>query len=176
MKDQLKEKSYCSAILEIPMLKVSVGTILQLVAPILFMSFLTMVEFLYSAGSSEDETRGLKIGASSLIVATYINFIYLMRKVIPPTPSWSIFEVAVLILAFSSILPIIESLYVQNYANTNNPFDEGNGLFIAAFVINVSFSTIIVVIVTAAIIYQHYKLKNHFHQISMSELVHNFSN
>ncbi len=97
------------------MLKASLGTIIQLCIPIFFLSFLSLVEFLYSQSTSGDVVRGLKIGSSTLIVATYINFIYAMRSVIPPTPSWSIFEIAVSILAATSLLPIIESIYASNY-------------------------------------------------------------
>ena len=91
-KDEMsKEDSYCNVIMNIPLLKVSLGTIFQLCIPIFFLSFITLVEFLYSASSSLDQIRGYKIGASTLIVATYISFIYAMRSVIPPTPSWSLF-------------------------------------------------------------------------------------
>lgn len=107
MEDRSLEDSYCNAIMRIPMLKASLGTIIQLCIPIFFLSFLGLVEFLYSQSTSGDQVRGQKIGSSTLIVATYISFIYAMRTVIPPTPSWSIFEVAVCILAASSLLPII---------------------------------------------------------------------
>jgi hypothetical protein len=105
------EESFSNAIIRIPMLKFSFGTILQLIFPIFFLSFLCLVEFLYSQSSSGDIIRGQKIGSTTLIVATYISLIYTMRTVIPPTPAWSIFEVAVCILAASSLLPIIQSIY-----------------------------------------------------------------
>ena len=122
--------------MRLPLLKASLGTIIQLCIPIFFLSFLTLVEFLYGVSTSPDQVRGQKIGASTLIVATYISFIYAMRSVIPPTPSWSIFQVAVCILAASSLLPIIQSIYSSNINNTDNPFLANNGLFIAAFIIN----------------------------------------
>lgn len=111
VEDRSKEASYCNAIMSIPLLKASLGIIIQLCVPILFLSFLTLVEFLYSTSTTLDQVRGQKIGSSTLIVATYISFIYLMRNVIPPTPSWSIFEVAVCLLAASCLAPIIQSIY-----------------------------------------------------------------
>lgn len=89
------------------MLKASLGTIIQICIPVFFLSFLGLVEFLYSKSTSGDQVRGQKIGSSTLIVVTYISFIYTMRAAIPPTPSWSIFEIAVCFLAGSSLLPII---------------------------------------------------------------------
>lgn len=127
------------------MLKASLGTIIQICIPIFFLSFLGLVEFLYSESTSGDQVRGQKIGSSTLIVATYISFIYAMRSVIPPTPSWSIFEVAVCILAGTSMLPIIESIYAANYNSTENPFLATNGLFIAAFIVNAALCVLIVV-------------------------------
>jgi hypothetical protein len=127
------------------MLKASIGTIIQLCIPIFFLSFLCLVEFLYSQSTSGDIVRGQKIGSSTLIVATYISFIYAMRSVIPPTPSWSIFEVAVCILAGSSLFPIIESIYATNYKSTDNPFIADNGLFIATFTINTLMCLLIII-------------------------------
>lgn len=147
------EDSYCNAIMHIPMLKSSLGTIIQLCIPIFFLSFLGLVEFLYSSSTSGDQVRGQKIGSSTLIVATYISFIYAMRTVIPPTPSWSFFEVAVCILAASSLLPIIESIYAGNYQSTDNPFEVANGLFIAAFIINAALCTIIILMIIIIKIY-----------------------
>lgn len=120
--DRSKEASYCNAIMKIPLYKASLGTIIQLCIPIFFLSFLTLVEFLYSTSTTLDQVRGQKIGSSTLIVATYISFIYLMRAVIPPTPSWSLFEVAVCLLAASCLAPIIESIYIQNVNKVSSPF------------------------------------------------------
>ena len=94
------------------MIKASIGTALQVVVPIAFLSLMTIMLFLYSQSSNDDEARGLKISASSFIVASYISYIIIMRSDIPPTPSWSIFEIVVLILAATSILPLIEALFV----------------------------------------------------------------
>lgn len=158
------------------MLKASLGTIIQLCIPIFFLSFLTLVEFLYSAGSSDDETRGLKIGASSLIVATYISYIYAMRGVIPPTPSWSIFEVAVLILAASSIMPIIESLYEDDYTRVVDPFADGNAIFIAAFVINALLCGLITVMLVVIKCYETAKLQRvKMNNVGMPDLINNLT-
>ena len=141
------------------MLKASLGTIIQLCIPIFFLSFLTLVEFLYSTSTSLDQVRGLKISSSTLIVATYISFIYLMRTVIPPTPSWSLFEVAVCLLAASCLAPIIESIYQPNETNTDNPFLVKNVLFIASFILNASVSLIIVIMLIAVKIYMNKKIQ-----------------
>ena len=94
------------------MIKASVAKASQVVIPITFLSIMTLMLFLYSNSSNDDETRGLKIMASSFIVASYISYIIIMRSDIPPTPAWSIFEITVLILAATSILPLIEVLDV----------------------------------------------------------------
>jgi len=143
------------------MLKASLGTIIQLCIPIFFLSFLTLVEFLYSNSTVADQVRGLKISSSTLIVATYISFIYLMRTVIPPTPSWSLFEVAVCLLAASCLAPIIESIYQSNITNTDNPFLVSNGLFIACFILNATLCLIIVIMLIAVKVYMGNKIKRH---------------
>ena len=143
------------------MLKASLGTIIQLCIPIYFLSFLTIVEFLYSRSSSGDIIRGQKIGSSTLIVATYISFIYAMRSVIPPTPSWSIFEVAVCILAATSLLPIIEAIYANDYQTIENPFLTVNGLFLAAFIIDAVLCMLIVIMLIVIKLFKDRKTKRH---------------
>ena len=106
------------------MIKASIGTALQTVIPIVFLSFMTIMLFLYSKGSNDDEARGLKIMASSFIVATYISYIIIMRGDIPPTPAWSIFEITILILAATSILPLIEALFVTDYSKEKDLFNK----------------------------------------------------
>lgn len=41
--ERTKEDSYCNVIMNIPLLKVSLGTIFQLCIPIFFLSFITLV-------------------------------------------------------------------------------------------------------------------------------------
>ena len=170
--DRSKEESYCNAIMTIPMLKASLGTIIQLCIPIFFLSFLTLVTFLYSRSTTADQVRGLKISSSTLIVATYISFIYLMRTVIPPTPSWSVFQVAVCLLAASCLAPIIESIYQSNITNVDNPFLVKNGLFIASFILNASVCLIIIIMLIGVKIYMNKKTeRKKARHVSMGELV-----
>jgi hypothetical protein len=170
--DRSREDSFCNAIMSIPMLKASLGTIIQLCIPIFFLSFLTLIEFLYSRSTSIDQLRGQKIGSSTLIVATYISFIYLMRTVIPPTPSWSIFEVAVCLLAASCLAPIIESIYQTDITNVDNPFLVANGLFIASFILNASLCLIIIVMLVSIKIYMYKKVQRHRSKnVPMQELL-----
>lgn len=158
------------------MLKASLGTIIQLCIPIFFLSFLTLVEFLYSFSTLIDQVRGLKISSSTLIVATYISFIYLMRTVIPPTPSWSFFEVAVCLLAASCLAPIIESIYQPNITNADNPFLVANGLFIACFVLNGLLCFIIILMLIVVQIYMNQKTKRQRSvRVTMGELLNNLT-
>jgi hypothetical protein len=95
-----------------------------------------------------------------------------MRKVIPPTPSWSIFEVTVCILAISSLLPIVESIYQTDINNIDNPFVGKNYLFIAAFIINTSLCSIIVIMLICIKFYIHFKLKNNvLKRLGMKEVL-----
>lgn len=158
--------------MRIPMLKASLGTIIQLCIPIYFLSFLSLIEFLYSRSSSGDIIRGQKIGSSTLIVATYISFIYAMRSVIPPTPSWSIFEVAVCILAASSLLPIIESIYASDYQTIDNPFITVNGLFLAAFIIDAFLCMLIVAMLIVIKLFKDRKTDRHrLENVTMDDLL-----
>jgi heme/copper-type cytochrome/quinol oxidase subunit 3 len=151
--------SFCNAIMKIPLLKASLGTIIQLCIPIFFLSFLTLVEFLYATSTTLDQVRGQKIGSSTLIVATYISFIYLMRTVIPPTPSWSLFEVAVCLLAALCLFPIFQSIYESNINNVGSPF--GDGLFIASFFLIISLCALIVMMLIVIKFYMARKIKRY---------------
>lgn len=91
-----------------------------------------------------------------MIVATYISFIYAMRTVIPPTPSWSIFEVVVCILAGSSLFPIIQSIYASNSQDISSPF-ESDPFFIVTFALNVFLCICIILMLVGINIYMGVK-------------------
>ncbi len=99
-----------------------------------------------------------------------------MRSVIPPTPSWSIFEIAVSILAATSLFPIIESIYAAGYQNSDNPFLTQNGLFIAAFIIESILCVLIVIMLIGIKFYKDNKTKrNRLQNVTMDDLLGNLT-
>ena len=79
---------------------------------------------------------------------------------------------AVCILAATSLLPIIESIYAGNYNTTDNPFLVQNGLFIAAFIVNATLCSLIILMLIIIksytnIVTRRRKLEN----VSMDDLL-----